>query len=51
MAKVLVAADPECISCASRALGGRTALDVARDNDMGGLARRLEQYAKDHGPH
>ena len=45
VARALVAAEPTSISCSSAVLGGKSPLEVAREQDMGGLARRLEQYA------
>ena len=47
VARALVSSDPSCVHCQSSALSDRTPLDVARDNDMGGLARRLEQHANE----
>ena len=44
VARALISADPASVHMIS-ALGGRTPLDVCRDNDLSGLARRLEAHA------
>ena len=45
VARVLVRRGPTALRAPSSALGGRTPLDVARDNDQAALARRLEALA------
>ena len=47
VAKLLVRAEPGSIHVTSAILGGKTPLDIARDNDMGLLARRLTEYARE----
>ena len=50
VARLLVAHSPSGLrSSRSALLNGRTPLDVLRDNDLGGLARRLEAYAVECG--
>jgi hypothetical protein len=46
VASALIAAEPATLYAVSDALGGRTALEVARDNDLGPLARRLEALGR-----
>ena len=52
VARLLVAAEPTAAHAPAPSLSGRTPLQVARDADLGGLARRLEQYAREceNGP-
>jgi len=47
VARLLVRADPQAVHARSEALGGRTPLQVARDADLAGLARRVEEYARE----
>ena len=47
MARLLVRAEPASVQARSEALGGRTPLQAARDADLAGLARRLDEYARE----
>ena len=47
VARLLVRAAPQAIHARSETLGGRTPLQVARDADLAGLARRVEEYARE----
>ena len=47
VARALIAAEPACAYASSAMLGGRSPLDICRENDLGSLARRLEAFAKE----